>query len=133
MEHVHECKCTGDEDADEMTFYCQYHECRKTRKLHRLCRRSDGFRQLWNEGRGPGQAGKQLPPVALQGWNLAKALAAFLTDGCKFVAVDEYRRRLEICDECVERTGNRCAKCGCALPIKARGRVFRCPIGKWDV
>ena len=71
------------------------------------------------------------PPLHRQAWNLARSLADFVADGCKTVSEEDYRMRLEICDRCDQRRGNRCLKCGCRLSLKARGRVFKCPLGKW--
>jgi hypothetical protein len=71
------------------------------------------------------------PPLHRQAWNLAQALADFLADGCQTVTAEQYRERLEICDACPARRGNRCLVCGCRLSLKARGRVFRCPQGHW--
>ncbi len=71
------------------------------------------------------------PPLMRQAWNLAGALTNFVADGCRTVTTDEYRQRLEICHKCDQRRGNRCMKCGCRLSLKARGRAFRCPLGKW--
>jgi len=69
--------------------------------------------------------------VPRMAWDLVRSLADFVSDGCKLVAADEYRRRLEICDGCEERRDNRCRRCGCRLSLKARGRAFRCPLGNW--
>jgi len=74
---------------------------------------------------------KQPPPVSQQAWNLARALADFVSDGCKLVTEEQYRARLQTCDTCEYRRANRCLKCGCRLRIKARGRAFKCPMGKW--
>ena len=79
----------------------------------------------------PRPADPQPPSLPRQAWNLARALAGFVADGCKTVTEEQYRRRLEICDGCDQRRGNRCTKCGCRLSLKARGRAFRCPSDKW--
>lgn len=71
------------------------------------------------------------PPLHRQAWNLARSLADFVADGCTTVSDEEYRQRLEVCDTCDQRRGNRCLKCGCRLALKARGRAFQCPLGKW--
>ena len=71
------------------------------------------------------------PSLPRQAWNLARALAEFVADGCQTVDEAQYRLRLEICDACDARRGNRCLKCGCRLSLKARGRAFRCPLDKW--
>ena len=66
------------------------------------------------------------PSLPRQAWNLARSLADFSAD-----AFDEYRERLQTCDGCDRRRGNRCLKCGCRLSLKARGRAFKCPLDKW--
>lgn len=55
------------------------------------------------------------------------ALAEFVADGCETVSAAEYRRRLEICDRCPDRSGPQCSLCGCVLTIKAVGRAWDCP------
>ena len=64
-------------------------------------------------------------------WNLTAALAAFVADGLKTVDREQYEQRMTICDDCDKRQGNRCQECGCRLHLKARGRAFKCPLGKW--
>lgn len=71
------------------------------------------------------------PSLRRQAWNLARSLADFVADGCKTLSAEQYRLRLEICDACEMRCGNRCMKCGCYLSFKARGRAFKCPLDKW--
>jgi hypothetical protein len=66
-------------------------------------------------------------------WDLARSLLAFVADGCTTVSADQYRERLQICDSCEQRKGNRCRQCGCRLSIKARGRAFTCPNEKWPM
>jgi len=71
------------------------------------------------------------PSLARQAWNLARSLTDFVVDGCKTVTQKQYEARLEICDGCDHRRNNRCMKCGCRLSLKAQGRAFTCPEGKW--
>ncbi|MEZ6064052.1 MAG: hypothetical protein R3C19_27210, partial [Planctomycetaceae bacterium] len=71
------------------------------------------------------------PRLWKQAWNVTQAVASFLADGCRTLDEDAYRRRLEICEDCEQRQGNRCMSCGCQLLVKARGRAFQCPLGKW--
>lgn len=73
------------------------------------------------------------PSLGQQLWSFAKSVADFIADGMKTVSPEEYAERLAICDECPERQGNRCLQCGCRLSIKAKGRAFQCPLGKWPV
>ena len=79
----------------------------------------------------PARPPRRPPSLARQAWDLARSLAAFVADGCRTVSEEDYRRRLEICDGCEQRRSNRCMKCGCRLSLKAQGRAFRCPEGKW--
>ncbi len=74
----------------------------------------------------------EMPPLATQASNLFQSVVAFVGDGCGIVDDAQYRQRLEICRTCDRCTGNRCAACGCWINVKARGRVFRCPIGRWE-
>lgn len=78
-------------------------------------------------------APQQPPSFGRKLWNLAKALTDFVADGLTTVSAEEYAERLAICDECPERQGNHCVKCGCRLSLKARGRAFQCPLEKWPV
>lgn len=64
-------------------------------------------------------------------WNVSSSLAAFVSDGAKLVDEETYASRLEVCDSCDHRSGNRCGSCGCLLSLKAAGRAFDCPLGKW--
>ncbi len=73
-----------------------------------------------------------LPPLPTQASNLFRAVVAFVGDGCGVVDDAQYRQRLEICRDCDRRTGKRCAACGCRINVKARGRAFRCPLGRWQ-
>lgn len=73
----------------------------------------------------------RMPSVARMGWNAAASAVAFLADGLRTVSADVYRQRLEICDQCEYRAHDRCTKCGCNLSLKARGRKFECPDGRW--
>ena len=74
---------------------------------------------------------QSLPPLATQASNLFQSVVAFVGDGCGIVDDAQYRTRLEICRTCDRLNGNRCVACGCFIHVKARGRIFRCPIGRW--
>lgn len=69
--------------------------------------------------------------LAKMAWDLTKSLAAFAGDGFRLVDADEYAERLGICDACEHRTGQRCGSCGCFIVLKAKGRAWACPEGKW--
>ena len=74
---------------------------------------------------------KRPPPLRRQAWDLTRSLATFVVRGMKMVTKEQYRQRLEICDTCDRRRGNRCLECGCRLATKAKGKVFKCPLDKW--
>ena len=64
-------------------------------------------------------------------WNAARAVISFARDGFRFVSGAVYETRIAVCRDCDRRVGNRCRECGCRLALKARGRAFRCPLGRW--
>ncbi len=72
------------------------------------------------------------PPLTIQAANLFQASVAFVGDGCAVVDDAEYRQRLETCRTCERRVGKRCTACGCWINVKARGRAFACPLGRWQ-
>ena len=72
------------------------------------------------------------PPLATQAANLFESVVALVGDGCGVVDDTVYQRRLDICRTCDRLRGNRCTACGCFIKVKARGRIFRCPIGRWE-
>ena len=73
----------------------------------------------------------ELPPLHRQFWNLAESIAGFVADGMQTVSKLQYEERLKICNDCPQRSDNRCLKCGCNLSLKARGRAMKCPLNKW--
>ena len=79
-----------------------------------------------------GEGSERFPPLTTQASNLFQAVVAFVGDGCGIVDDSQYRQRLEICRGCDRRAGKRCTACGCWIGVKARGRAFSCPIGRWQ-
>lgn len=73
------------------------------------------------------------PTMPRLAWNLAKAAASFVSDGCKLVSAEQFAERLSICDGCEKRLRSRCMhrNCGCFVYAKAQARSERCPLGKW--
>ncbi len=72
------------------------------------------------------------PPLSTQVASFLGAVVAFVGDGCVLVNDTEHRRRLDVCRTCDRRAGRRCAACGCWIAMKARGRAFSCPLGRWE-
>lgn len=71
------------------------------------------------------------PHLLSRVWNLSKSLKSFVDDGFTTVDRAHYERRLRICHACPQRWNDDCKLCGCRLSLKARGRAFSCPLGKW--
>lgn len=72
------------------------------------------------------------PPGLFQSiWNAATAAKDFISDGLTLVPKEVYEHRLSVCEVCPSRVNTRCNECGCNLPIKAAGRAWDCPLGKW--
>lgn len=71
------------------------------------------------------------PSIIRNGLNAARALGEFVGDRGRLVSDLEYETRLAVCETCDQKRGNKCAHCGCQLKLKARGRVFKCPLEKW--
>jgi len=134
------CECTIPDGG-----WCERHKMRKTAGLVHVCQTNADYFDVWeNFHRQEAIQSRPGPSVIQMAWNFTEAIAQFAADvrthglHGAFVDRDEYRRRLEICDQCIPpsgyRLGNRCSHqaCGCFLVAKARGRAWRCPVGKWD-
>lgn len=76
---------------------------------------------------------RRMPSLIGRTWNLAKAIAQFVADGCKTVSVDDYRARLNVCDDCESRFADVCLECGCCIAAKAQFRSSECPLAKWPL
>lgn len=73
----------------------------------------------------------ELPGPIKMAKNLVATLADHVGDGLARLSKAELQARLEVCTLCDQRTGNRCATCGCYLKSKAPVRAAVCPLGKW--
>lgn len=132
-------------------FHCPRHECEKNFHWHFVCQHhpdwdpqnfvdlkvvEETFEYLDDaaETKSPAPT-KPLrnpsPSLFQKAWNLAQSITEFVADGCETVSGEEYAQRLQVCEDCPERQDNRCNTCGCWLSVKARGRAFSCPLGKW--
>ena len=126
-------ECPHRADSSTSTLYiCSHSHVRAANGLVtvEICQRCN-VRELPSESvQRTGRAG-QRPRLLRQAWNVTQAMAAFVADGCRTLDEDAYRQRLEVCEGCGQRQGNQCVSCGCRLTLKARGRAFQCPLGKW--
>lgn len=78
------------------------------------------------------KADKPKPPGVLKlAENFAKAVAEHVADGLATVEVEQLEERLTACSICDQRTGTRCAVCGCHLERKAALRSSHCPLDRW--
>ncbi len=79
----------------------------------------------------------ELPPIAIRGWNFAKALAKWTAAGFPRRDQAEIDQRLAICQACPNLKNDHCTLCGCAcseknqLINKLALATEKCPIGKW--
>lgn len=80
----------------------------------------------------------EMPPTSIQASNAIKAasrIVANVFQGKPIMATNEVvTSRKAICDACefLDKTRNRCSKCGCAYARKISLNTERCPIGKWE-
>ncbi len=91
--------------------------------------------RLAEETKHPGKVGPELPPLHVQAVSFVTAIAQLAGDGFRLADKKEFDRRVAICEACdlfIPKSG-RCSKCGCFGSLKARGRVWTCPEGYWDV
>ena len=44
---------------------------------------------------------------------------------------EEYRRRLDVCQECEKLQNGMCLSCGCFVQVRAAKGKERCPWDKW--
>lgn len=70
------------------------------------------------------------PTLAEKARSLAGAMFDYAMEP-GFIPSAGARARLLICDDCDKREENSCTVCGCYLPVKARGKAWHCPLGKW--
>jgi len=49
------------------------------------------------------------------------------------VGKELHQERLKICESCEEyfQLTKQCKKCLCFMPLKARFKIFHCPLKKW--
>ncbi len=73
----------------------------------------------------------QEPGLIRTGLNAMRSFGAFVGDRGRLVSDAVFDARMAICEACDHKIGNKCAHCGCNLRLKARGRVFNCPLEKW--
>ena len=92
IQPVEECQCRGDEDLGiNNTFFCKYHQLRKTQHYRELCQNKPAYREAWNKGGGPGRSTPHDPNAPIPtskppmppgpGTELSKMLGC---GGCKF-------------------------------------------------
>lgn len=73
------------------------------------------------------------PSLGRKAWNFTKALTEHVVTGAKTVSKEVYEQRLNICNDCPSRDGNKCTElgCGCNLMLKCKWKTQACPKGKW--
>jgi hypothetical protein len=75
----------------------------------------------------------EAPNIVRKAWNFGKAITGFISNSGAKVSKEDYEKRLEQCDGCIFRDGNKCLhkSCGCFLTKKAQWSSQDCPLGRW--
>ena len=79
----------------------------------------------------PTEEEKKMPSLGKQAWGFAKAVTNHIKSGAAHTSEELSKARLEVCDTCDKRSGDKCVECGCFLASKAKWASSDCPIGKW--
>ena len=80
-----------------------------------------------------GNSDREIPDILTRGKNLGKAVVKHIINKCEFVEIEEYERRINICNTCDLRNGRICThpECGCYLDEKGWWLSEHCPLNKW--
>jgi hypothetical protein len=146
MEKTTKCECP-------LAGYCNRHQVQKTPHMHKLCENHQGYFELWENCKGPGQDQAecekdkvpdqeqvkkeadviQYPSKLQMAKNFAKAATKHVVNGRQTVTDEEQKVRLDICGGCdyFDEKSNRCKDCGCPLATKTKWSSSTCPQGKW--
>lgn len=137
---------------------CNRHGVEKSAHQHKLCQMHEGYFNMWEQCRGPGQNPstcvkpteppkevepvaekpkpqnkQQLPSKTKMAGNFLKAAAQHLGNGMRQASAELQEERLDICRGCeyLIEESFRCSECGCHLAAKAKWQSSSCPKGKW--
>lgn len=127
---VPECTCKG----NDASFVCPVYKLRMTAKMHHDCQTNEGARKAFHIYRLQKEMQEKEPegPGLLDmAKNFGKAAVAHVKTGMAHVSEEEKQRRLDICNLCDKKKGNRCSECGCLLQIKTSWQSSECPLKKW--
>jgi hypothetical protein len=134
MEFLPACSLRQRTDRDDV-FYCRHAKVHTTNSLvtSTICRRC-----IWHDTpcdsprpENYAELASSSPSILNRTISAGAAVVAFVADGFAILPEVEVANRLTICGQCEEQQGNWCRRCGCNLSLKARGRAFDCPLGKW--
>ena len=107
--------------------WCERHQCRKSRMMFDLCRRSQQHFAAFESGNIPG--------LLQKAQNFTKAIVGHVADLGQKVSNEVFESRLSICQSCdlCDRDRMLCLHkgCGCNLNVKARWRSQSCPLELW--
>lgn len=71
------------------------------------------------------------PNIFKKIFNLVKASKKHAQDGFKDVSLEDFKNRIEICNNCPFQENGECTVCGCFIAKKAWWRSEDCPKDKW--
>ena len=136
---IHNSKCECAElggKGPPLTWLCPVLDKEMNASWTRLCRTRQDYFELWKDGtvyRPAAVPVAEVLPLRTQVVSFLTAMAHFARDGFRVVDDEEFDLRVGICEACglFDRRTGRCSVCGCKGKLKARGRVWACPKGKW--
>jgi len=136
-----------------VAMYCQRHNMQKTPHFHKLCQNHQGYFNMWEQCKGPGQNPNDCsskpqesakkedgqptvsePSLWQKAKNFVPALTKQVVSGNPQASQETIDARLKICSECpfFNKEKVKCNHCGCPLLTKTKWATSSCPIGKWN-
>lgn len=96
-------------------------DCRKCY----LAQTSEKYQKFWNLSKFVE------PSFFKKGWTFLGAIVKHAWSGFENVSDEEFKKRINICGDCPEKSGDTCKLCGCNLKLKQSWVSSHCPINKW--
>lgn len=130
---VPECTCEGNGDK---TFFCPVFRMNMTPKFHESCQTKESVRKAFQIRKHQIEMAEKEPETEGPGLmkmakGFVKSAVEHVRDGMAHVTPEEQQKRLDICNQCDKKQGNRCGECGCFLKIKTSWASSECPLKKW--
>ena len=127
--------------------YCQKHGINKSAHFHKLCQNHQGYFDMWEKCKGPGQNPNDCTPkskpveekaieepsLLQKARNFIPAVIKQAVAGNPQASQEKIDERLSLCRECpfFDSEKIKCKHCGCPLISKTKWETSSCPIGRW--